>query len=65
MKERKFSSVHYFGLATILLDNLNDDYGFVIGRADKRYTLWKYNKQSSECITIKYVQVLSDKRSRV
>lgn len=65
MKERKFSSVHYFGLATILLDNLNDDYGFVIGRADKRYTLWKYNKQSADCITIKYVQVLSDKRHRV
>ena len=65
MKERKFSSVHYFGLATILLDNLSDEYGFVIGRADKRYTLWKYNKQSADCLTIAFVQVLSDKRHRV
>lgn len=65
MKERKFSSVHYFGLATILLDNLTEDYGFVIGRADKRYTLWKYNKASADSVTIAFVQVLSDKRHRV
>ena len=65
MKERKFSSVHYFGLASILLNNLKDEYGFVIGRADKRYTLWKYSRNSADSITIAYVQVLSDKRHRV
>lgn len=60
----KFSSVHYAGLATILLENLTSEYGFVIGRADKRYTLWKYAREN-DTLTIAYVQVLSDKRSRV
>lgn len=60
----KFSSVHYAGLATILLENLTSEYGFVIGRADKRYTLWKYTRENNT-LTIAYVQVLSDKRSRV
>lgn len=60
----KFSSIHYAGLATILFQNLLDDYGFVIGRADKRYTLWKYNKEADH-LNIAYVQVLSDKRRRV
>lgn len=60
----KFSSVHYAGLATILFENLTSEYGFVIGRADKRYTLWKYTREN-DTLTIAYVQVLSDKRSRV
>lgn len=60
----KFSSVHYAGLATILFENLTSEYGFVIGRADKRYTLWKYAKENGSMI-ISFVQVLSDKRSRV
>ena len=60
----KFSSVHHAGLATILLENLTSEYGFVIGRADKRYTLWKYTRENNT-LTIAYVQVLSDKRSRV
>ena len=60
----KFSSVHYAGLATILFQNLVEDYGFVIGRADKRYTLWKYNREG-DVLNIAFVQVLSDKRHRV
>ena len=60
----RLSSLHYAGLATILFENLDNDYGFVIGRADKRYTLWKYNKEG-DVMTIAYVQVLSDKRHRV
>ena len=60
----KFSSVHYAGLATILFNNLTEEFGFVIGRADKRYTLWKYAKENGSMI-ISFVQVLSDKRARV
>ena len=60
----KFSSVHYAGLAAILFENLVEDYGFVIGRADKRYTLWKYMKEGDR-MTVAFVSVLSDKRSRV
>lgn len=60
----RLSSVHYAGLATILFENLNENYGFVIGRADKRYTLWKYAKEN-DAMTIAYVQVLSDKRHKV
>lgn len=60
----KFSSVHYAGLAAVLFENLVDDYGFVIGRANKRYTLWKYMKEADK-MTVAFVSVLSDKRSRV
>jgi hypothetical protein len=60
----KFSSIHYAGLATILFQNLVEEYGFVIGRADKRYTLWKYNHEG-DALNIAFVQVLSDKRHRV
>jgi hypothetical protein len=60
----KFSSVHYAGLASILFNNLTEEFGFVIGRADKRYTLWKYAKENGSMI-ISFVQVLSDKRARV
>lgn len=60
----KFSSVHYAGLASILFNNLTEEFGFVIGRADKRYTLWKYAKDNGSMI-ISFVQVLSDKRARV
>jgi hypothetical protein len=60
----KLSSVHYAGLAAILFENLVEDYGFVIGRADKRYTLWKYMKEDGK-MTVAFVSVLSDKRSRV
>ena len=60
----KFSSVHYAGLVTILFNNLTEEFGFVIGRADKRYTLWKYAKENNSMI-ISFVQVLSDKRARV
>lgn len=60
----KISSVHYAGLASILFENLNDENGFVIGRADKRYTLWRYSKNDDQ-IKIGYVQVLSNKRHRV
>lgn len=60
----KFSSVHYAGLATILFENLIDDFGFVIGHADKRYTLWRYAKENNSLV-ISYLQVLSDKRARV
>lgn len=64
----KLSSVHYSGLSIILHENLKDEFGLVIGRADKRYTLWKYNKEhtpAGSVIHVAYVQILSDKRSRV
>ena len=60
----KFSSIHYAGLATILFQNLVENYGFVIGRADKRYTLWKYSREN-DVLNVAFVQVLSDKRNRV
>lgn len=60
----KFSSVHYAGLATILFNNLTEEFGFVIGRADKRYTLWRYSKENGGMV-ISFVHVLSDKRARV
>lgn len=60
----KLSSIHFAGLAEVLFTNLINDYGFVIGRADKRYTLWKYRKEDDNII-IAFVHVLSDRRSRV
>ena len=57
----RLSNVHRIGLAAILFENLNDNFGFVIGRADKRYTLWKYNKENN-AITLAFVQVLSPHR---
>lgn len=60
----RLSSVHYAGLATVLFENLTADFGFVIGRADKRYTLWKYAKENNS-LTISYVQVLGENRTRV
>lgn len=66
----EMNSVHRIGLTVILFDNLTADYGFVIGRADKRYTLWKYNKVSDantgNCrMNIEFVQVLSPDRNKV
>lgn len=64
----QINSVHCAGLATILFDNLSGEYGFVIGRANKRYTLWKYIREDRDGVPyliIKYIQVLSDKRPRV
>ena len=55
------STIHRQGLSVILFNNLVEDFGFVIGRANKRYTLWKYFKQDNS-ITLSYIQVLSDKR---
>ena len=55
------STVHRQGLSVILFENLVEDFGFVIGRANKRYTLWKYRKENNSLI-ISYIQVLSDKR---
>lgn len=60
----KLSSVHRAGLASVLFENLTSECGFVIGRADKRYTLWKYAKRENS-LEIAYVQVLSNKRHRV
>ena len=57
----KLSNVHRIGLAAILFENLKDDFGFVIGRADKRYTLWKYRKENN-AFTLAFVQVLSPNR---
>ena len=57
----KLSNVHRIGLAAILFENLKDDFGFVIGRADKRYTLWKYRKENNT-FTLAFVQVLSPNR---
>lgn len=64
----EMNNVHHAGLSVILFENLKDDFGFVIGRANKRYTLWKYNKEDRNGVpfmVIKYIQVLSDKRFRV
>ena len=60
----KFSSVHYLGLAAILFENLKNDNGLVIGRADKKYTLWKYSKEN-DTMNIKFVQVLPADRLKV
>ena len=64
----EMNKAHLAGLSVILFDNLKDDFGFVIGRANKRYTLWKYIKEDRNGVpfmVIKYIQVLSDKRFRV
>ena len=64
----EMNNVHKAGLSVILFENLTDQFGFVIGRANKRYTLWKYTKEDRNGVpfmVIKYVQVLSDKRFRV
>lgn len=60
----KFSSVHYLGLAAILFENLKGDNGLVIGRADKKYTLWKYCKEN-DTMNIKFIQVLPADRLKV
>ena len=60
----KFSTVHYLGLAAILFENLTDNCGLVIGRADKRYTLWKYSKENDN-MAIKFIQILSSDRRKV
>lgn len=60
----KFNRAHRVNLAAVLFENLIDDFGFVIGRADKRYTLWKYRKEN-DTLTLKYAQVLSNKRFTV
>lgn len=60
----RLSSIHYAGLASVLFDNLKNSFGFVIGRADKRYTLWKYTRED-DVITVAFVHVLSDSRTRV
>lgn len=62
------SSVHRVGLSVILFENLVNDYGFVIGRADKRYTLWRYERTNENDVTrmnIQFVQVLSPDREKV
>lgn len=64
----KFGPVNHNAISVILHENLKDDYGFVIGRANKRYTLWKYNKEYkgvNTIIHVAYIQVLSEKLSRV
>lgn len=64
----QMNNVHRAGLAAILFENLNEQFGFVIGRANKRYTLWKYSKSTRNgvpYIDIKYMQVLSDKLHKV
>lgn len=60
----KFNRAHRVNLAAVLFENLVDEFGLVIGRADKRYTLWKYRKEN-DTLTLKYVQVLSTKRFNV
>ena len=66
----EMNSVHRVGLTVILFDNLTADYGFVIGRADKRYTLWRYEKVGNPDngnirMNIEFVQVLSPDRNKV
>lgn len=58
------SSIHYAGLANVLFENLKNPFGFVIGRADKRYTLWKYSRDN-DSITIAFVHVLSSSRPKI
>ena len=63
-----FNSLERACLAEILLKELVDDFGFVIGRAEKRYTLWQYYKENNdgrECVRVKYMHVLSPERYRV
>ena len=60
----KISSIHYAGLANVLFENLKNPFGFVIGRADKRYTLWKYSREN-DTITIAFVHVLSSSRPKI
>lgn len=64
----EMNSVHRAGLSVILFENLINDYGFVIGRADKRYTLWRYeraDKDGSTRLNIQFTQVLSSDRMKV
>lgn len=64
----QMNNVHRAGLATILFENLTSQFGFVIGRANKRYTLWKYTREDRNGIpymNIAYMQVLSDKLHKV
>lgn len=60
----KFDRAHRVNLAAVLFENLVDEFGLVIGRADKRYTLWKYRKDN-DTLALKYAQVLSTKRFNV
>ena len=60
----KISFIHYAGLANVLFENLKNPFGFVIGRADKRYTLWKYSRDN-DAITIAFVHVLSSSRPKI
>lgn len=64
----KINSLHRAGLAEILFENLKGEYGFVIGKANTHYTLWKYIREDHDGVpylTIKYVHILSNKRSRI
>lgn len=63
-----FNNLERACLAEILLKELVDDFGFVIGRTEKRYTLWQYYKENNdgrECVRVKYMHVLSPERYRV
>ena len=63
-----FNRVERAVLAEILLRELVDEFGFVIGKAEKRYTLWKYAKEDNNgrnCVRIEYMHVLSPDRIKV
>lgn len=65
----KFDRFQKIGLGEIFRNNLKGESGFVIGRADKRYTLWSYARNCNEdgvvVLEIQYMQVLSPNRDKV
>lgn len=64
----KINSLHRAGLAEILFENLKGEYGFVVGKANTHYTLWKYYREDRDGVpylAIEYLHILSNRRSRV
>ena len=65
----QFDKVQRAGLGEIFRNNLVSDMGFVIGRANSRYTLWRYMREAKEdgsvYLNIQYLQVLSPNKDKV
>ena len=64
----RFNAVEKACLAEILSEQLAAECGLIIGKADKRYTLWKYRKEEDKkgsYIEMSYMHVLSPKRNKV
>lgn len=64
----RFNAVEKACLSEVLNRELVNDFGFVVGKADKRYTLWKYSRESDNkgvYLNLSYMHVLSPKRHKV